>query len=117
MDISIKFQVNAETIYKEISTEEWEAMERAMDGSPRIYQLRPILARFVIDEDGKRLTQEQGMNLMRTLPIHDFLQDVFPTFFKTLQEGAVPNGKGLASSSPSPASTPRTETPPDGSQP
>jgi hypothetical protein len=117
MDINIRFQVNPKTIYREISTEEWEAMERAQDGKPRIYQLRPILARYVIDEEGKRLTQDQGMELMRKLPILDFLQDVFPAFFQTLRDGAVPKANGAALNSPSPANTPQTATPPDGLQP
>ena len=115
MDINIKFQVNPETIYREISTEEWEAMERAQDGKPRIYQLRPILARFVVGDNGVLLTQEQGMELMRKLPIYDFLHDVFPAFFETLRDGAVPKERELASSSLSPASTPKMATPPDGS--
>jgi hypothetical protein len=117
MDINIRFQVNPETIYREISTEEWEAMERAQDGKPRIYQLRPILARFVVGDDGAMLTQEQGMELMRKLPIYDFLHDVFPAFFETLRDGAIPKANGAASSSPLPVSFPQTATPPDGSQP
>ena len=117
MEINIKFQVNGGTIYREISTPEWEAMERAMDGHVRVYQLRPILARFVVDEEGARLTQEQGMKIMDALPIHDFLHDVFPAFFTALREGAVPNGNGAASNLPSRVDTPQTATPPDGSQP
>lgn len=113
MDIQINFRVNAETIYKEISTEEWEAMERAMDGKPRIYQLRPILARYVVGADGNILPQEKGMEAMRTIPIHDFLNDVFPAFFKTLSDGAVPKGSATQLASPSAAST--TTAPPAGS--
>lgn len=114
MDIQIRFRVNAETIYKEISTEEWEAMERAQDGKPRIYQLRPILARFVVGEDGNTLPQEKGMELMRTIPIHDFLNDVFPVFFKTLSEGAIPKASGMPSTSLLPVNTPTAS--PAGSQ-
>jgi hypothetical protein len=114
MDIQITFRVNPETIYKEISTEEWEAMERAQDGKPRIYQLRPILARFVVGPDGNLLSQERGMESMRAIPIHDFLNDVFPAFFKTLSEGAVPKGNATQLASRSEAST--APTTPAGSQ-
>jgi hypothetical protein len=114
MDTQITFRVNPETIYKEISTEEWEAMERAMDGKPRIYQLRPILARFVVGVDGNLLPQDKGMEAMRAIPIHDFLNDVFPAFFKTLSEGAVPNASASRLGSHLEAST--APTTPAGSQ-
>ncbi len=103
--MEIKFQVNKKTIQDEISTEEWEAMEMAQDGTPRIYRLRPILARFVLGDDGKIMTQADGLKLMAKMPLSEFMRDVFPAFFNALNGTAVPNTSGTPSMSPSTASS------------
>jgi hypothetical protein len=54
------------------------------------------------------------MESMRAIPIHDFLNDVFPAFFKALSEGAVPKGSASRLGSHSEAST--TLSTPAGSQ-
>src|SRR5215216_1712851 len=113
--MEIRFQVNAKTFQDEISTEEWEAMEMAQDGQPRIYRLRPILARYVVGEDGKIMSQEGGLKVMAKIPLGEFLRDVFPAFFETLNGIAVPKATGTPSPLPLPVSS--AVASPDGSQP
>lgn len=69
-------------------------MERAMDGEPRIYLLRPILARYLIDEGGMYIPQAAAMKRLAKLPLDEFLDDVFKPFFEALNETAVPNVSG-----------------------
>jgi hypothetical protein len=108
---TIRFQINEETAYKQIATEEWEAMERAQDGDVKIYRLRPVLARFMVDEEGKPLTQEQALKISGKMPFDEFMGDVFPAFFEALRSAAVPKANGNSSNQLSPASTPASEFP------
>lgn len=113
---AIRFQINRETIMHDITIEEWEAMERAQDGDAKIYRLRPVLARFVVGEDGKLIPQEQALKEMGKIPFDEFMKDVFTAFFDALKDSAVPNASGSSSKLPSEASTPASPSP-DGSQP
>lgn len=101
----VRFQIDRNSVFKSISTEEYEAMERAQDGDAKIYRLRPVLARFMVGEDGNILEHTRAMQTLAKLPFEEFMRDVFPAFFKTLQETAVPNQSGGSSQPPSEAST------------
>jgi hypothetical protein len=99
----IRFQINRDTVRTQISTEEWEAMERAQDGELRIYRLRPVLARFMVAEDGTPIPHAQALRELGKVPLEEFVTDVFGAFFKALQDTAVPKVSASLSSSPSEA--------------
>lgn len=109
---TVRFQINRETILKDISTEEWEAMEMAQDGEVKIYRLRPVLARFVVDEaTGKVMPQSLAMKKLGKIPFEEFMSDVFKAFFETLQNLAVPNTNGGSLNKPSEADGQTSESP------
>jgi hypothetical protein len=101
----IRFQIDRNSVLKSISTEEFEAMEMAQDGDAKIYRLRPVLARFMVGEDGKIIEHVRAMRTLAKLPFEEFMQDVCPAFFKALQETAVPNPSGGSSKPPLEADT------------
>lgn len=84
---------------KRISTDEYEALERASDGEVKIYRLRPVLARFMIDEAGNPIPHDMAMKQLGAMPFEEFMTDVFAAFFKTMQDLAVPNVNGNSSQS------------------
>jgi hypothetical protein len=85
----VRFQIDRNAVLKSISTEEYEAMEMAQDGDAKIYRLRPVLARFMVGEDGNLLEHGRAMRQLAKLPFEEFMRDVFPAFFKALQSAAV----------------------------
>jgi hypothetical protein len=109
--MTIRFQINKETILKSISTEEWEAMEMAQDGEAKIYRLRPLLARFMVDDEGKPIEHKAALKTLGKLPFEEFMSDVFQAFFKALQGTAVNPQNGNSLSLPSAANTPPSEFP------
>src|SRR3990172_1982968 len=107
----IRFLINKDTIKKDLSTEEWEALERAQDGEARIYHLRPLLARFVVDDKGKPVLRAQALRQLGAMPLEEFLTDVVAAFTNAMKETAVPNASGRPSNSDSEAiSTPPSPT-------
>jgi hypothetical protein len=100
---TVRFQINRETAGTIISTKEFEALEMAQDGDVKVYRLRPILARFMVDEEGKALTKAQAMRVTDDIPIAELMADVFPAFFRAIQDAAVPKASGNSSSLPSEA--------------
>ena len=105
-DTVIRFQINRGEVMKAISTEEYEAMEMAQDGDAKIYRLRPVLARFMVNDKGEAIPHAAALRTLGKLPFDEFMRDVFPAFFKTLQETAVPNESGGSSKPPLEADLP-----------
>lgn len=111
----IRFRIDKETAPKSISTEEWEAFEMAQDGDVKIYRLRPVLARFLVDEQGQAIPHAQALRTLGKLPIEEFMTDVFSAFFDALKGAAVPKVNGNSLSLPS--DQPPASEFPAGSQP
>jgi len=101
----IRFLINKSTIQKDLTTEEWEGLERAQDGEARVYLLRPLLARFVVDDKGKPVPKELALRQLGKIPVDEFLKDVVYAFVNAMKESAVPNASGRPSSLDSEASS------------
>jgi hypothetical protein len=90
-------------IFESLSLEEYEAFERAQDGDVKLYQMRPVLARFMVDEKNKAVPHAQAMKVLGKLPVSK-LRETMEKFMEAMKVSTVPNASGEPSSSPSEAS-------------
>lgn len=90
--INVQFHVT-ETGIRDLTTEEFEALERAMDGDVKMYRLRPVLCRFVINEDGSKMEHAQAMKLVGQIPI-SMIEQVMRGFTESLKVSTVPKENG-----------------------
>lgn len=103
-----------EQIINTMTTEEYEAFERAQDGEFRMYRLRPVMARFMVNGDGQTpINHDRAMKVLGDLPFVK-QKDVIEAFTNALQNKTVPKANGNLSKSPSEATSEVSEFP-DGS--
>ena len=67
-------------------------------------RLRPVVARFMVDENDKPLLHSQALTILGKLPMSE-VKDIFEQFANAMKEGAVPNGNGRQSNSDSEAAS------------
>jgi hypothetical protein len=99
-------------VFESLSLEEYEAFERAQDGEVKLYQMRPVLARFMVDEKNKPVPHTQAMKVLGKLPVSK-LRETMEKFMEAMKAGTLPLPTGEPSSSPSEAS-PQTSLSPAG---
>lgn len=102
--MQINFHIN-ENLINELTWEEYEAFEGAQEGNIKLSQLRPLIARFMVDEAQKPLSHASAMKQLGAIPMAQ-IKDVFKQFSDTLTGAAVPNVIGKPSSLPSEVSQP-----------
>jgi hypothetical protein len=107
MTDQIHFHVSTD-IAKTLTVEEYEAIERAQDGDTRLYRLRPLMARFVVDEAGQPTQHGIAMQKIGRLNMEQ-MAGVVKGFFEAMKGQAIPKANGNSSSS---ASTPADESQP-----
>lgn len=95
----IRFRMT-ENVMNSLSTEEYEALERAQDGDIKMYRLRPVFARFVVDEYGMPVDHNKAMKMIGTVPIAQ-IGEIVKGFMSALQGAAVPKKNGNSLSQPS----------------
>lgn len=79
-----------------INTLEWseyEALERAQDGDLKLYQIRPLLARFMANEDNTSMDHVQAMRVLAKIPMVQ-VPDVIKSFMDALKDKTVPKENG-----------------------
>ena len=104
----IRFLINREKIG--LTWEEYETIELAQEGDVKMRRLRPVVARFMVDENNQPLPHTQALAILGKLPM-DEVKDVFEQFANAMRESAIPNGSGRQSSLASEASlTPPSPT-------
>ena len=106
--MSINFRISEQSV-NELTWEEYETFERAQDGNVKLRDLRPILARFMADDNGAPLEHKKAMAELATLHLGQ-IKDVVAQFMNALQNQAVPKANGNSSPLPSEA-TPASEFP------
>ena len=82
-----------------LTWEEYEYFERAQDGEAKLYQLRPVLARFMVDGDRKLLSHDRAMKLLGKVPVMQ-IQEITKRFYETMKGAAIPKENASPSSSP-----------------
>jgi hypothetical protein len=92
----IHFHFTQDTL-KSLTTDDYEAFERANDGELRIYRLRPVMARYMVDEQLQPIPYNVAYKSLN-MPMQEFIP-VMQSFFEALNGAAVPNGNGRPSKS------------------
>lgn len=101
--LKIHFHMN-EQLVNALTWEEFESLELAQDGQMKLYRIRPLLARFMMNGDGQVMDHGKAMLLLGKLPINE-ITGVINQFMAALKESTVPKENGNLSGSPSEAST------------
>lgn len=96
---NIYFDITEERI-NSMSIEDYEALERAQDGEVKLYKLRPVLCRFMANEDGSEIPYEEALKITSKLGIKEF-KSFIEQFFNAVKERAVPKANGSPLKSPS----------------
>ena len=96
--MQINFYITENAI-NEMSTEDYEALERAQDGEARLYRLRPVMCHFMVDDDGKPIPYEEALKITKKFKLPEAMSFV-QQFFKAVEEKAVPKANGSLSKSP-----------------
>lgn len=107
--MEINFHIDQDTV-NQMSWEEFEAFERAQDGGLKLYQLRPVLARFMVDEKQKPIPQKKAMEALAKITL-DKVQEVIEVFVNAINEGVLPKENGNSLNSPSEAQSVGSEFP------
>lgn len=95
----IHFLITEQSV-NSMTWEEYEAFERAQEGNVKMYQIRPILARFMVNGDGvSPIPLKQAMKILGELPMPK-IQETITIFGNALRDGTIPNGNGGPSKLP-----------------
>jgi len=97
--LKIRFAFEAEII-DSMTWEEYEVFERAQDGELKAYLLRPVMARFMVDDKGQSLDMGVAKKMLGRLKLTQ-ISDVASKFAEAIQEKAVPKASGAPSGSDS----------------
>ena len=79
----------------------------AQEGDIKLYRIRPLIARFMVDENQSPLPQVSAMKLLSVVSL-DQVPIVIKQFMDTLKDKAIPKESGLSSPS---ESIPAVESP------
>jgi len=83
-------------VLKHLTWEDYEALEMAQEGDLKLHKLRPLLARFLVDDNLKPLSQPAAMKEIAKVSM-DQVPDVIKSFITALKDKAVPKESGLLS--------------------
>lgn len=97
MQIHFRLSENA---VNEMTWEEYEAFEMIQEGNVKLSRLRPILARFIVDDEGNPIPRAEAMKQLGAISIAQ-IKDVVAEFTSSLTATAVPKENGNSLNSPS----------------
>lgn len=69
--MQIRFFID-KNLLENMAEEEYEAIEMAQDGQGRLYRLRPLMARFMVDEQNKPLSHDAAKRELGRIPMGEF---------------------------------------------
>lgn len=96
--MEINFLINEQSV-NNMTWEEYETFERAQEGDVKLYRLRPILARFMLNGDGF-MAHDKAMKILGGIPIGK-IRDTVDQFMDVLKGATIPKGNGTPSKQPS----------------
>ena len=82
-----------------MAEEEYEAIEMAQEGEVKLYRLRPLMARFMVDENRKPLPHDAAKKILGKIPMGEF-SNVTMQFVDAFKDSAVPPPSGEPLKSP-----------------
>ena len=106
----------SDTLVNDLTWEEYETFETAQDGDLKLSRLRPLMARFMVDEKLKPIPHPTALKTLGKVPMNE-IQFVIKDFMSSIMDAAVPKEKETPSSQPSQPAIPPSIESPDGSQP
>jgi hypothetical protein len=92
LDTKINIVINRRDL-ESMPEEEYEAIEMAQDGNVKLYRLRPMIARFVVDAAGAPLPHSAAMRELGKIPTNEW-PDVINKFISAIQGSVIPNENG-----------------------
>jgi len=92
------FEVTEEKI-NNMPVEDYETLEMAQDGDVKIYRLRRVLCRFLVDENNVEIPHDTALKMTSKLKMPE-MQSFVEQFMETMKAKAVPKATGSPSSSP-----------------
>lgn len=92
------FLINEESV-NGLTWEEFETFEMAQEGKMRFYKVRPILARFLIDDNNQFIPHDKALEMLGKVPVGK-IKETIGLFIDTLKGSAVPKASGSPSQSP-----------------
>lgn len=108
--MEITFHLTEENV-NNLNWEEYEVFERVQDGEAiKLYRLRPVLARFMVDDKVQPLKHEDAMKILSKIPMRE-IKDVVTRFMEGLQNSTVPKVNGDSLKSPSEVEPQASESP------
>jgi len=108
--MEINFHLTEESI-NGLSWEEYEVFERVQDGEAlKLYRLRPILARFMVDEKSLPIKQADALKTLAKIKMNE-IKDVVTAFMEGMQNSTVPKVNGDSLKSPSEVEPMASESP------
>lgn len=105
--MEITFLINEQSV-NNMTWEEYETFERAQEGDVKLYRLRPILARFMLNGNGL-MEHKKAMDILAKLPLGK-IKETVNLFMDTLKGSALPKANGTQSNSPLEAPTVELES-------
>jgi len=111
--MEVRFLIDEKSV-EAMTWEELETFERAQEGEMKIYNLRPILARFMVNGSDKVMPHDKAMKALGTLPMSK-IKETIELFMGALKDGTVPKVNENSSEQPSEPSSAVSEFP-DGSE-
>lgn len=100
--MNIHFHMDENKI-NDLAWEEYEAIEMAQEGRVKMHKLRPLMARFMVDDDNQPLDHEKAMGVLGKLPIGQ-LPELMKAFVDGMKVSMVPKENGNSSEQHSEAS-------------
>ena len=97
--MELNFKITEEFI-KNLPEKDFEVFERLQDGeSLRIYKLKPVLARAMVDKNGQAVPYKQALEMLGEIPVGDY-KHVIKQFTDGLLGATVPKESGRPLNSP-----------------
>lgn len=112
-DVNLRFKLKPDEIQK-WPEYEYEVLEMALDGIVKLYRLRPIMARYLVDENDQPLTSAAALKQLGEIPIGEW-PVVVRQFMMGIKDAAIPKASGSPSNSISEAPSPTPAPSPTGS--
>ena len=97
-NMQIEFLINEKSV-NEMTWEEYETFERAQEGDLKLYRLRPILARFMLNGNNDFMEHDKAMKILADIPVAK-IKETIELFMNSLKGSVVPKASGTPSNSP-----------------
>lgn len=97
--MEIHFYIGEDS-FNSLSWEEVETFERMTEGNVKLRGIRPILAKFMVDEKNNLIPREEAMKILGKLSVSK-IRETIEAFTEALKTATLPKANGSPLKSPS----------------